>query len=122
MNETAGKSLNSLSRYSVWCAIFGIISYLFFFPNGIYYCFFLGVMAVAAGILFKKSGSRSVGSTVGILLGIFDILLSLMAFYGLYIIYSSLSDPVMGPRITAMIIRILEQSGLTLEQFIRVMY
>ena len=123
MNETMNNDpVLNLARYSVWCALFGVLSYLFFFPNGIYYCFFLGVMAIAAGILSKRSGIRSGRSTAGIVVGIFDILLSLTAFYGLYIIYTSLSDPVMGPKVTHMILQMLEQNGLTLSSFSKVMY
>jgi hypothetical protein len=123
MNKTADNNpAAALARYSVWSALFGVLSYLFFFPNGIYYCFFLGVMALTAGILARKSGVHTSRSTAGILVGIFDILLSLAAFYGMYIIYSSLSDPVMGPKVTRMILQILEQNGLTLSSFTRVMY
>ena len=54
MDETFTNSINNLARYSLWSAIFGALSYVFFFPDGIYYCFFLGVMAFASGILSKK--------------------------------------------------------------------
>ena len=123
MNEiTNNKPSMTFARYSIWCSLFGVLSYLFFFPNGIYYCFFFGVMAITAGILSKKSEIRTSRSTAGIIVGVFDILLSLAAFYGLYIIYTSLSDPVMGPKITHMILQMLEQNGLTLSSFSRVMY
>ena len=123
MNKTTEKdSAASLAKYSIWSALFGVLSYLFLFPSGMYYCFFLGVMAAASGILAKRSGIRTTRSTAGIVVGIFDILLSSAAFYGLYIIYTSLHDPVMGPKVTHMIIQILEQNGLTLSSFARVMY
>ena len=60
MNEiTNNKPSMTFARYSIWCSLFGVLSYLFFFPNGIYYCFFLGVMAITAGILSKKSEIRT---------------------------------------------------------------
>lgn len=121
-NDKMQNNYLSLARYSLWCAFFGIVSYFFLFPGGMYYCFFLGVMAVTAGILSKRSGLRSGRSTAGIALGIFDVLFSLMAFYGMYLIYSSVSDPVLGPRITAMIVKILEDNGLGIESFVRLMH
>ena len=121
MDETFTNSINNLARYSLWSAIFGALSYVFFFPDGIYYCFFLGVMAFASGILSKKNGLKGGKSTAGIIIGLFDLGLSFVAFYGLYVIYSSLHDPVYGPKITAIIIQMLEKNGVTLDSFVRVM-
>ncbi len=121
MNETYTNGIENLARYSLWSAVFGVLSYVFFFPDGIYYCFFLGVMAFASGVLSKRTGLKSGKSTAGIVIGIFDLGLSMMAFYGLYVIYSSLHDPVYGPKITGVIIQMLEQNGLTIDSFVRVM-
>ena len=123
MKETTDNKMPSgFARYSVWCALLGVLSYLFFFPNGIFYCFFFGVLALTSAILARRSGTRSSRTIVGIVVGVFDMILGLAAFYGMLLIYSSLSDPEMGPRVTRMIQELLEANGLSLSTFSQIMY
>ena len=115
--ETAYKRIG---RYGLLFAIAGIICYMTFFPDGIYYSFFCGIMAIASSAVSKRR-SRGIGSTIGIILGFIDIIMGLMAFYGLYLIYSSASDPVLGPKVAEFLTKLLSQYGLSLDAFTAMM-
>ena len=106
----------SMGRYSLWTAIAGVFCYLSFFPDGIYYSFFCGVMAVAAAIISKKH-VRGGGSTAGLILGFIDAAIGLLAFYGMYIVYDAANDPVMGPRVIEFLTNILSQNGISLDAY-----
>lgn len=120
MEDNSKAIYKSIGRYSLWFAITGVICYLTLFPDGIYYGFFCGVMAVASAIVSKKY-VRGSGSTAGLILGIIDTIMALMAFYGIYLIYSTLNDPVLGPRVTEFISDTLSRNGLSLEIFAQMM-
>ena len=121
MKESSASNYSMLSRYSFLMAMSGILAYFFLFPSGMYYSFFFGVMAVTGGIISRGFSERKGYSTAGIILGVFNVLLSLLAFYGLYALYSSIQDPVMGPKISSMLMQALEANGISLDTFIRVM-
>ncbi len=120
MEENTKILYKNIGRYSLWFAVAGIICYLTLFPDGIYYGFFCGVMAVASAMVSKKY-VKSSGSTVGLVLGIIDTIMAVIAFYGIYLIYSTISDPVLGPRVTEFISDTLSQNGISLEMFAQMM-
>ena len=105
-----------LGKISIWLAFGGLVFYLMLFPSGVYYGFFCGVMAVAAAVLAKR-GVRSVGTTIALIVGVIDVGLSIMAFYGIYILYVSVSDPVYGAHVTEVLADMLSQYGISIETF-----
>lgn len=120
MNNNALKIYLRFGKYSTWLAIIGMIFYLTFFPSGIYYGFFCGVMAIAFAVTARMNNPKArIGA--GLAIGIIDVILSAIAYYGLYLIYSMLLDPVAGPRLTSLISDMLSQYGISLEMFSQLM-
>lgn len=120
MDKNLETAYKKIGRYSLWFAIAGIICYMTFFPDGIFYSFFCGIMAVASFIVAKRS-CKSAGSVAGLIIGIIDIGMGVMAFYGLYLIYSAAADPVVGPKVAQFLSNMLSQYGVSLDQFISTM-
>ena len=120
MEDNTNIIYKNIGRYSLWFAIAGVICCFTIFPDGIYYGFFCGVMAVASAMISKRyiSGVRF---TVGLILGFIDAIVALMAFYGMYLIYESIGDPIMGPKVTEFISNALSQNGMSMEAFTKMM-
>lgn len=110
-----------LARYSLIMAVCGLLAYFFLFPSGIYYSFFFGVMSVTGGIMSRAITDHRGYSNAGIVLGAINVLISIIAFYGLLSIYTGVRDPVMGPKITSMLMEALEAKGISLDTFVQIM-
>ncbi len=116
MNENVTKIYLRFARYSLWIGLIGLFCCLTIFPDGIYYGFFCGVMAIALAVISRHNATGS-KIAAGVIVGIIDIVLSIIFYYGLYLIYSLLLDPVAGSQLTAMLSDILAEYGMTIEMF-----
>ena len=77
-------------------------------------------MAIAFAVTARMNNPEArIGA--GLAIGIIDVILSAIAYYGLYLIYSMLLDPVAGPRLTSLISDMLSQYGMSLEMFSQLM-
>jgi len=108
-----------LGRYSLWLGISALLCTFFVFPRGMYYGFICGAAAMSCAILAKRE-KRVKGSTPGLLMGIFAILVNTMVFFSFCSFFESVRDPETGPQITRLMLRLMEQYGMTPEQFISV--
>lgn len=105
-----------IARYGLLFALSGIICYIFLFPSGMYYCFFCGAIAASSAIIAKMNGKKK-GTTLGLILGLFDIGLSAMAYYGLLLVFTAMADPESGHVITDMMSEMLSQYGISMDLF-----
>ena len=123
MNEKTDQAGNytRLARYSLLLSVLGAASYLLMFPSGIYYAFLCGVIGASGGFLTKARIERGAYSVSAVVIGLIDILFSLLTFHGLNSLYSSLKDPVLGPQMTKFILDLLEQYGVPADAFVTIM-
>ena len=106
-------------KYSVIAGVCGLILLMFFFPTGMYMGFFCGAVGLACGVVAKRASGRA--SVPGIILCALSLGLSLFYYITLLGFYEVIRDPVYGRQWTQLFTQILTQSGLSLEQFSRIM-
>ncbi len=117
MKNRGEMTLNQqLGRYSLMLGIAGMVCTFFVFPRGIYYGFVLGSSAVTCAILAKRERKIRF-STSGLVMGILSIIVNTMVFFSFCSFFESIRDPETGPQITKLMLRLMEQYGMTPEQF-----
>ena len=106
-------------RCSLMCGISGLILLFFFFPSGMYFCFFLGSVGFACALVSRRITKRA--SLSGFLLCGISVALSLFFFFTLLAFYDAIRDPVLGPRFFQMFQSLMEQQGIPIDQFTQIM-
>ena len=99
--------------------ITGLLLAVFYMPEGMFYGFFAGVMAVVLGVLAKTSDRHVKRAVPSIIIGIITVMFSFMVYSSLLTIYAALKDPVAGPQFTQLFSELLSQYGLSIEDFSR---
>lgn len=121
MDMNAPRFQLNYSKYGMFLGTFGLVSSLLMFPSGIYIGFFCGFVGLVCLVIGKRTQGRMRGQTLGLVFCVLSLLASLLFFASLLSFYTALNDPQYGPRFTKIMLQLLEQNGIPLDEFTRLM-